>query len=49
MNTLRAEVPSPETRELPVIDTPYVIIYGRREDDVEIIAVIHGAQRWPPR
>jgi addiction module RelE/StbE family toxin len=37
-----------DTRELVVQGTPYLIIYTVRADDVEIIAVVHGAQRWPP-
>jgi len=37
-----------DTRELVVQGTPYLIVYTVRADDVEIIAVVHGAQRWPP-
>ena len=40
---------APGTRELPVLDTPYLIIYMLDDILVEIITVIHGAQRWPPR
>ena len=35
------------TRELVVGGTPYVAAYRLREQVVEIIAVIHGARRWP--
>jgi plasmid stabilization system protein ParE len=27
---------------------PFVIVYRVLDDAVEIAAVIHGAQRWPP-
>jgi toxin ParE1/3/4 len=35
------------TRELGVARTPYVIAYRIRQDDIQILAVLHGAQRWP--
>lgn len=34
------------TRELPVTGTPYIVVY-RVHDRVEILAVVHGARRWP--
>jgi toxin ParE1/3/4 len=36
------------TRELVVPDTPYLIAYRIRSDRVEIIAVFHVRQKWPP-
>ena len=36
------------TRELVLPSLPFVIVYRVLEDAVEIAAVIHGAQRWPP-
>ncbi len=36
------------TRELVVSGTPYVVPYRVREGEVEILAVFHGARRWPP-
>jgi toxin ParE1/3/4 len=36
------------TRELVVSGTPYIVPYRVREGDVEILAVFHGARRWPP-
>lgn len=36
------------TRELVVSGTPHVVPYRVREGDVEILAVFHGARRWPP-
>jgi len=35
------------TRELVVVGTPFVIPYRVVGDLVEIIAVFHGARRWP--
>ena len=35
------------TRELVVSGTPYVVPYRVLGDDVEILAVFHGARRWP--
>jgi toxin ParE1/3/4 len=40
---------APRTRELVVPRTPYVVAYRVRGENVEILAVIHGAQRWPKR
>jgi toxin ParE1/3/4 len=37
------------TRELVVSDTPYVIPYRVRENEVEIIRVFHAARRWPTK
>ena len=36
------------TRELPLPSLPFVVVYVVTEDAVEIVNVIHGAQRWPP-
>jgi toxin ParE1/3/4 len=35
------------TRELIIPDTPYFVAYCRREGGIRILAVIHGARRWP--
>jgi addiction module RelE/StbE family toxin len=37
------------TRELIVGGTPWLIVYRVRADAIEIIRVLHGAQRWPPQ
>jgi plasmid stabilization system protein ParE len=37
------------TRELVVPGTRYVIPYRVRSERLEIIAVLHGRQRWPKR
>lgn len=35
------------TRELVVSGTPYILPYRVINDRVEILAVYHGAQKWP--
>jgi len=35
------------TRELVVAATPYIIPYCTRQDEIQILAVLHGARRWP--
>ena len=35
------------TRELIVAGTPYIVPYRVRDEDIEILAVFHGARRWP--
>jgi toxin ParE1/3/4 len=37
------------TRELIVVDLPYVIVYRVLEDTVRILAVIHTSRQWPRR
>lgn len=37
----------PETRELVVAGTPFIVIYVVG-DDVDLVRVLHGAQKWPP-
>ena len=39
----------PGTRELVVRGTPYVLPYRVRSGAVEILRVLHGAQKWPAR
>ncbi|HEY4052459.1 MAG TPA: type II toxin-antitoxin system RelE/ParE family toxin [Terriglobales bacterium] len=36
----------PETRELVFSGLPYLAIYRIREDVVEILRILHGAQDW---
>ena len=35
------------TRELLVGRTPFIAVYRVRADAVEIVAILHGRQRWP--
>jgi len=37
------------TRECVVPGTPYVMPYRVRGERLEVIAVFHGRQKWPPR
>jgi len=37
------------TRELVVPGTTYIVAYRVRLSSVRVLAVIHGAQRWPRR
>lgn len=37
----------PETRELVIPDTPYIAPYRAPGDEVQVLAVLHGARRWP--
>ena len=37
----------PHTRELVVPGTPYFLPYRVRGEVIEILAVIHGARKWP--
>jgi len=39
----------PDTRELVVVDTPFIAPYRVRDADVEILAVFHGARQWPEK
>lgn len=39
------------TRELVVINTPYIVAYtvDQRADTVVVLRVLHGARRWPEK
>jgi toxin ParE1/3/4 len=37
------------TREFSVPDTPYVVAYALIDEVVWILAVYHGARKWPER
>jgi toxin ParE1/3/4 len=39
----------PGTRELVVSGTPYILPYRVQGETVQILHVLHGAQRWPER
>jgi toxin ParE1/3/4 len=36
----------PGTRELVITRTPFIIPYRVQADEIEILAVLHGARRW---
>jgi toxin ParE1/3/4 len=35
------------TRELVIVDTPFITPYRVRDGAVEILAVFHGSRQWP--
>jgi toxin ParE1/3/4 len=35
------------TRELPVPPLPFFVVYRLKDEAVEIVRILHGAQRWP--
>ena len=37
------------TYELVIGRTPYIVAYRLAGNDIEVLAVIHGARRWPER
>jgi toxin ParE1/3/4 len=37
----------PGTRELVIIPTPFLVAYRVRRDKIEILALLHGARKWP--
>ena len=39
----------PGTRELVISGTPYIVPYRVKGDAVQIITILHSAQRWPDR
>ena len=38
---------TPDTREFAVPGTPFLIVYSIAEDTLWILAVYHGARKWP--
>ena len=39
----------PGTRELVVTGTSYLVAYRIWDGDVQVLRVLHGARKWPPR
>jgi toxin ParE1/3/4 len=41
---------APGTRELPLTSLPFIVVYRVQEtaNAIEIVTIVHGAQRWPP-
>ena len=37
----------PKTREFVFPDLPFLAVYRVRDDCVEILRILHGAQNWP--
>ena len=38
-----------ETRELVIARTPFLVWYRERGAHVEVLRVVHGRMKWPPR
>ncbi|HZT36174.1 MAG TPA: type II toxin-antitoxin system RelE/ParE family toxin [Nitrososphaera sp.] len=38
-----------DTRELIVTNTPYIVFYRIRHENIHILAIIHGARKLPRR
>ena len=39
----------PHTRELVIPGTPYITAYRIKNNDLQILRVIHGARKWPAK
>jgi plasmid stabilization system protein ParE len=39
----------PGTSELVITGTPFVVAYRLHDGWIEVLAVLHGARRWPSR
>jgi addiction module RelE/StbE family toxin len=37
----------PATRELAIARTPFIVVYRHTQNEIQVLAVIHGARRWP--
>jgi addiction module RelE/StbE family toxin len=37
------------TRELVIAGTPYIVPYRLQDDVLQIITILHSAQKWPDR
>lgn len=35
------------TRELVISNTPFIVAYAVQKDRIVVLALYHGAQRWP--
>ena len=35
------------TRELVISRTPFIVVYRIKEERIEILRFLHGAQKWP--
>jgi toxin ParE1/3/4 len=35
------------TRELLILPTPFVVAYRLQKDAIQILALLHGARKWP--
>ncbi|MCX6593234.1 MAG: type II toxin-antitoxin system RelE/ParE family toxin [Acidobacteria bacterium] len=35
------------TRELVLVPLPYLVVYRIADETIQILRILHGAQRWP--
>jgi len=40
---------APNKRELVIPRMPFIVIYRLGENRIDVLAVLHGARRWPKR
>lgn len=36
------------TRELVISHTPFIVVYRIKAKRIELLRLLHGAQKWPP-
>lgn len=39
----------PNTRELTISGTPYIVTYRLKGREIQILRVLHGARQWPEK
>lgn len=39
----------PNTRELVISGTPYIVAYRLKGREIQILRVLHGARQWPEK
>lgn len=37
------------TRELVITGTPLIVAYRLRRNEIQVLAILHGARKWPER
>jgi toxin ParE1/3/4 len=38
-----------DTRELLITGTPFLVAYRRKGEQIQILALLHGARKWPEK
>lgn len=38
----------PNTRELVINHTPYLVVYRVKQNTVQVLRILHTSRRWPP-
>jgi toxin ParE1/3/4 len=39
----------PDTRELVITGTPFLVAYRQKGKQIQILALLHGARKWPDK